>query len=242
MDLRAVKAATGPELAVGAAAAAKNASELLRDAEVLARAHHTARAYSLAALAVEEVGKAVSLAALGIMPDTLRAQAPVGRMLEWHQLKQAMGQLIAVVPYGPPGLACKLLAVPEADLAQILSALEVPAEEADRLKRSGFYVDISRGGRVCEPSEITESEVTSQLARARRAVGSAGTLREPDEHARLVIPSAEGVELAQAGVSALAEVGYARSPDAAADVIINMVCKLREQLPPSPQLMVPSHR
>ena len=232
MDLRAVKAATGPELIAGAAAAARNAGGLLRDAEVLARAHYTARAYALAALAVEEVGK-VSLAALGIMPDTLKAQAPVGRMLEWHQLKQALGQLIAVVPYGPPGLACKLVAMPAADLAQVLSALEVPAEEADRLKRSGLYVDIGRAGRIREPSEVTEAEATRLLARARRAVGSLN-LHEADEQARLVSPCAEGVELARAAVSALGEVGYARSPDAAADVIINMVSKLREQIPADP--------
>jgi AbiV family abortive infection protein len=234
VDLTAVKAATGPELAAGAAAAAKNADSLLRDAEVLAGAGRAARAYSLAALAVEEVGKAVSLGALGIMPEAMRAQAPVGRMLEWHQLKQAVGQLIAVVPSDPPGLAGKLLAGPEADLARILSALEVPAEEADRLKRSGLYLDISRGGRIREPSEITETEVTRQLARARRAVSSARTLLEPNEQARLVHPCAEGVELARSAVSAVAKAGCARTPDAAADVIINMVSKLREQIPADP--------
>jgi AbiV family abortive infection protein len=206
VDLGAVKAATGPELIAGAAAAARNADGLLRDAEVLARAHYTERAYALAALAVEEVGKAVSLAALAIMPKALKAQAPVGRMLEWHQLKQAVGQFIAMVPYGPPGLATRLVAMPAADLTQMLSALEVPAEEADRLKRSGLYVDIGRGGRIREPSEVTEAEATRLLARARRAVGSLNLL-EPDEQARLVSPCAEGVELARSAVSALAEVG-----------------------------------
>lgn len=183
----------------------------------------------MAALAVEEVGKAVSLAALAIMPEALKAQAPVGRMLEWHQLKQAVGQFIAMVPYGPPGLATRLVA----DLTQMLSALELPAEEADRLKRSGLYVDIGRGGRIREPSEVTEAEATRLLARARRAVGSLN-LHDPDEQARLVRPCAEGVELARSAVSALAEVGYARTPDAAAGVIINMVSKLRDQIPADP--------
>jgi AbiV family abortive infection protein len=233
MDLRAVQAATGPELAAAAAAAARNADGLLRDAEVLAAAHYTARAYSLAALAVEEVGKAVSLGGLAIMPEALKAQAPVGRMLEWHQLKQAVGQLLAVVPSGSSGLATRLLAMPAVDVAQMLSALEVPAEEADRLKRSGLYVDIGRGGRIREPSEVTEAEATRLLARARRAVGCLN-LHEADEHARLISPCAAGVELARSAVSALAEVGYARTPDAAADVIINMVSKLREQVPADP--------
>jgi AbiV family abortive infection protein len=231
VDLRAVKAATGPELAAGAAAAARNADGLLRDAEFLAEAHYTARAYSLAAFAVEEVGKAVSLAALAGMPKALKARAPVGRMLEWHQFKQAAGQLIAVIPYAPPGLANRLLAMPAADLDRIQSAMEVPAEEADRLKRSGLYVDIGRGGRIREPSEITETDVTRQLARARQAAGSAKTLLDPDEQAHLVNPCAEGIELMRLAVSALAEAGYERTPDAAADVIMTMVSKLREQVP-----------
>jgi AbiV family abortive infection protein len=231
VDLRAVKAATGPELAAGAAAAARNAGGLLRDAEFLAGAHYAARAYSLAALAVEEVGKAVSLAALAGMPEALKARAPVGRMLEWHQFKQAAGQLIAVIPYSPPGLASRLLAIPAAHLDQIQSALEVPAEEADRLKRSGLYVDIGRGGQIREPSEITETEVTRLLARARQAAGSAKTLLDPDEQARMLNPCAEGVELMRLAVSALDDAGYARTPDAAADVIMTMVSNLREQVP-----------
>lgn len=101
MDLGAVKAATEPELAAAAAAAARNAGDLVRDAEVLAGVHSTARAYGLAALAVEEVGKAVSLAKLAGMPDALKARAPVGRMLAWHQLKQATGPFDPRGPWAP---------------------------------------------------------------------------------------------------------------------------------------------
>src|SRR5262245_58615021 len=50
-----------------------------------------ARAYSLAGLAVEEVGKAGSLAALAALPEHMRARAPVGRLLAWHQLKLVKG-------------------------------------------------------------------------------------------------------------------------------------------------------
>jgi AbiV family abortive infection protein len=170
VDLSAVRAATGPELAATATAAARNASDLVRDAEVLAQAHSTARASSLAALAVEEVGKEAGLCALAGMPDALKARMPVGRMLEWHQFKQAKGQLIAAMPYGPPGLASRLLAMEAADLAQVLSTVGVPADQADRLKRGGFYVDIGQDGGLREPSENTEAEVTSQLAQARLAV------------------------------------------------------------------------
>ena len=70
MDLRAVKAASRPELLACAAAAAENAQDLLDDAELLSDAGRHARAYSLAVLAVEEFGKATSLLALAAMPET----------------------------------------------------------------------------------------------------------------------------------------------------------------------------
>ena len=54
VDLGAVKAASRPEVAAFAIAAACNAQGLLQDAELLAGADRPARAYSLAALAVEE--------------------------------------------------------------------------------------------------------------------------------------------------------------------------------------------
>ncbi len=234
MDLRAVKAATGPELVAGAAAAARNAGGLLRDAQILAEANSPARAYALAALAVEEVGKGGSLVTLASMPDALRARAPVGRLLEWHQLKQAIGQLIAVVPYRQPGLAARVLAMPATDLAQLLRALEPPAEEADRLKRGGLYADIGQDGRIREPSEITKAEVTRQLARARLAVSSGAMMLNPEEQARLVGRPEECVELSRAAVGAIAKVGYARTPDAAADVVTTMVSTLWERMTGSP--------
>ena len=81
----------------------RNARCLVEDAELLSGAGRQARAYSLAGLAVEEVGKAGSLAALAVMPENVRARAPVGRMLEWHQMKLVAGHLIAAVSFGEPG-------------------------------------------------------------------------------------------------------------------------------------------
>ena len=87
MDLAAVKQAPAWALAEGAVAAARNAHCLVEDGELLSGAGRLARAFSLAGLAVEEVGKAGGLATLAAMPENLRARAPVGRMLEWHQMK-----------------------------------------------------------------------------------------------------------------------------------------------------------
>jgi AbiV family abortive infection protein len=228
VDLRAVRAARRTELSACAIAAARNANGLLHDAEVLARSGSAARAYSLAALAVEECGKAACLCALAVMPRTLRTRAPVGRLLEWHQLKQVGGLLIAIVTLDAPGFAPKLAAMPAARARQILCSLNVPADEADRLKRRGLYVDMDRGGRIREPSEITDAEVTSQLARARQAAHSAGWLLGPQAQARLAHPPAEAVEFARALVTVLTQAGHARTPDAAVDVVLDAVSKFRD--------------
>ena len=230
MDLPAIKAAGRADLLVCALAAARNVMGLRRDAEVLAGSGSTARAYSLAALSVEECGKAMCLTALALLPRALRTRAPVGRMLEWHQLKQAGGLLVAAVPIDGPGMAVKLAAMPATRVAQILATLSSPAQEADRLKQRGFYVDMDRTGRIREPSEITEAELTGQLARAQQAAASATLLLAPDTQARLANPPAEVIELASALVNALIQEGKARTPEAAAHIMLNAVRNLRDSM------------
>ena len=228
MDLRAVKAATGPELAACAIGAARNAQAVLYDAELLARAGRRARAYSLSALAVEECGKAASLTALAMMPKRLRTHAAVGRMLQWHQLKQVGGLLLAVVPFDAIGP--KLTAMPAAEMTEVICNLAAPAEEAERLKQRGFYVDMDRASRTREPSEITDAELASQLARAPQAVASASVLLDADAQTWILNPPPEARELAAAMAEALIEAGYARTPEAAADVMLKAASKLRNRI------------
>jgi len=166
-------------LARGAIAAARNARGLVQDAELLSGSGRQARAYSLAGLAVEEVGKAGSLATLAAMPENVRARAPVGRMLEWHQMKLVAGQLIAAVPLGVPGVATRIVTMPLSEVAEILDSAQASAQDVDRLKQRGLYVDVDRRGHVREPSEVTAAEVRVQLDRARRAVSAANALLDP---------------------------------------------------------------
>jgi len=229
VDLRAIKAASRAELTAFAIAAARNAQGLLHDAETLAGLSSTGRAYSLAVLAVEESGKAVLLGALTLLPKRVRTRSAVGRVLQWHQLKQVGGLLIAAVTLEEPGTAAKLAAMPAAQATQILSGLSVPADEADLLKRRGLYVDMDPSGRLREPAEITEGEVIRQLARARQAAGSAGVLLRPEAEDRMANPPAEMIELARALVTALTEAGYDRTPEAAAEVMLNAVRKLKNR-------------
>ena len=248
MDLGAVTAAPAPVLAKGAVAAARNAHDLLQDARILAGAGRAARACSLAALAVEEAGKAGNLSFLAVMPAEVRERAPVGRMLEWHQLKQVGGLLIARVRLP---VAARLAVMPAGDLDRLLSSLDAPADEADRLKRHGFYVDVDRKTAIREPSEITEGAVNRQLTRAGQAVSETSALLEPEAPGLLVhSPPAGAVEFAQATVSALAGTRHARTPEAAIDVIVNAISTLRDIIatkdaqntPVPPQLRPLSHQ
>jgi AbiV family abortive infection protein len=230
MDLKAVKAASRPALLACVAAAAENAQGLLDDAERLAGAGACARAYSLSALAVEEFGKATGLLTLAQMPRNVREQAPVGRMLEWHQLKLVGGMLMAVLGFGPPGAAARLAAMPITQLEQILDTTGAFADDADMLKRRGLYVDMDRHGRIRRPSEITEAEVSGQLARARQVASSASLLRDPGVQPRFADPPAEAVELSRALVRAFAEAGNVRTPKAAAAVALDAIRKLQDHM------------
>jgi AbiV family abortive infection protein len=227
VDLAAVKEAPARALARGAVAAARNARCLVEDAELLSGAGRLARAYSLAGLAVEEVGKADSLAALAAMPENLRARAPVGRMLEWHQMKLIAGQLTAAVPFRAPGKATRLATMPLGEVAEIIDKAEAFAEDVDRLKQRGLYVDVDRSGQIREPSEVTAAEVREQLDRARQAAAAADALLDPGAPLWLANAEAAGVEFSRALVSAFGEMGSARSPEAAADVLRNAATKLR---------------
>ena len=227
MDLAAVKEAPTRSLARGAVAAARNARGLVEDAELLAAAGRPARAYSLAGLAVEEVGKADCLAALAAMPENLRARAPVGRMLEWHQLKLVAGQLTASVPFGAPGKASRLVTMPLSEVAEILDNAQAFAEHMDRLKQRGLYVDVDRSGHIREPSEVTAAEVRDQLNRARQSAAAAEALLDPAAPLWLADPGPVAVQFSRAMVSAFGETGPARSPEAAADVLLNAATKVR---------------
>lgn len=227
-----MKAAAAPELAACAIGAAANAQDLLDDAELLSAAARHARAYALAALAAEEAGKAAALFVLAQMPMQLRARAPLGRLLEWHQLKLVGGMLIAAVPFGTRTIAAQLLAMPPAQVAEILDNAQALAEDLDCLKQRGLYADIDRGGRVRLPSDVAGADVPAQLGRARRAASSASVLLDPAVQAQIADPPAEVVDLCRALVSAFADARYSRTLEAAAQVMLDTVSKLQEQAAP----------
>ncbi len=93
------------------------------------------RAFSLAALPLEESGKAAEIAILAVLPPALRARMPLRRLLEWHQLKLAGGLLLTALPLGNAGPV--LAAMPAGELARRMRVF-APADFSDLLKRTGF--------------------------------------------------------------------------------------------------------
>src|SRR5260221_3303381 len=132
-----------------------------------------------------------------MMPVSLRAQAPAGRLREWHQRKLTSGMLIAAVPpgTGPRTMAAQFAAMAPERVAEILANAQTLGQDQDRLKQRGLYVDIDRSGQVRLPSEVTVADVAAQLRQARRAVSSASVLLDPRTPAFLANPPAEAIEL-----------------------------------------------
>jgi AbiV family abortive infection protein len=229
MDLRAVRVATRDDLVACAVAAATNAHGLVRDAELLlTMAGSTGRAFSLAVLAVEEAGKAVSLAALVGFRTSFQARAPVRRLLESHQMKHVLGMLFTVLPFG--SVATRLAVMPPAELERTLATL-VPADDADRLKRRGLYVDLEKGGRISAPTEVTWHEAAAQLGQARRAAESVGAaILGPKFEEWLADPPDEALELAEDVIAAISEsTSPARTPEDATRVIRRAVEMFRDR-------------
>jgi hypothetical protein len=113
-------------------------------------------------------------------------------------------------------------------VAEILDNAQASAQDIDRLKQRGLYVDVDESGHVREPSEVTADELREQLDRARRAASAANALLDRGAPAWLANPGAAAVEFSRALVSACCETGLdrERSPEAAADVLLNTASKL----------------
>src|SRR5260221_12853939 len=132
-----------------------------------------------------------------MMPVSLRAQAPAGRLREWHKRKLISGMLIAAGPPGPGPrtMAAQFAAMAPERVAEILDNAQTLGQDQDRLKQRGLYVDIDRSGQVRLPSEVTVADVAAQLRQARRAVSSASVLLDPRAPPFLANPRARAVEL-----------------------------------------------
>jgi len=199
VELTGIQNASRQELVSFAAAIADNGDGLLADAELLAVNRRFGRAYSMAALSVEEYGKATGVLTLAVMPDDLRARAPVGQLIEWHAVKQLGGLLLSSLQLGSaPGVAGMIVGSSVGDLGQLLGATQMQAQDTDRQKKRGLYVDLDAAGVIWRPDNVTEAEATEQVERARQVSASAGIFRDSIALAKLSNPPAEALAVSAA--------------------------------------------
>jgi AbiV family abortive infection protein len=225
-----VKAAGRSALVGYVAAIAENGHGLVSDAELLFGCGRWARAYTVAALASEEFGKAAGVLALVLMPDDIRAQMPVRDLLEWHRLKQVGGLLMAVVQAGTPGIAARIAATPADQLAVILEETAAQADESDQWKKRGLYVDMDDYGQIQRPADITEAEAAEGLARAREVAASAGLLTDPAAHALFSNPSPQALAFSSELFSAYFAAADLAGPEDAAMAALDIASRVQTHI------------
>jgi AbiV family abortive infection protein len=193
MEFDGIMAATRHDLVRYATAVAGNGFSMLSDAELLLREGRNARACALAALAIEEFGKAIGVLTLSLIPDHLRSHVPLGKLLQWHAMKQVAGLMLALVqPSLAPGIAASVSDIPPDQLLKIVTALNTQAEDAGRMKERGLYADMGADGTIWQPHQITETEAANGTGRAREVAASAAAIfKDDDALERLANPPAE---------------------------------------------------
>jgi AbiV family abortive infection protein len=207
-----------------AAAAARNALDLLSDAELLCAGQRWARAYALAVLAVEELGKASGVLTLALVPPALRAQVPVRDLLGRHDVKQAAGLVMHLLEFGKPGVAARVENAPR--LSDQLAQLAGEVGESNQAKQRGFYVDLI-SGELKQPSEVTEADARAAMARAWEVAESAGPLRDPEALAVLADPPPEVLRFAGLTLERYLESADLGGPEAAAAVAVELARVVR---------------
>lgn len=145
------------DLRLLAPAAARNARDLLADAEILLENQRWPRAHALAVLAGEEAAKAYACVCDVVfgVPKVSRHDLERGHTRKL-QLARAMTDL--VIPLARAGQELLTTAPPTP------TQVEGMAREDNEAKKRGLYVDISADGSLQRPSDIGESEARAAIA------------------------------------------------------------------------------
>jgi hypothetical protein len=162
---------------------------------------------------------------LALVPPGLRAQVPVRDLLGRHDVKHAAGLVMHLLEFGKPGVAARVASAPR--LADQLAQVAAEVDEANRAKQRGLYVDLA-DGELKRPSEVTEADARTALARAREVAGSAGPLCDPEALAVLADPPPEALRLAGLTFERYLESADPGGPEAAAAAAVELVRVIRK--------------
>ncbi|MFC8201752.1 AbiV family abortive infection protein [Streptomyces sp. NPDC057298] len=147
-----------------AAAALKNARSHLTSAQAVLDAKQWPKAFSFAALGLEEVGKAALCMMMLAMPPAVREdfRSDFEKAFTSHQVKAEFAHLV---------LGMVADAVP-ASLQQMLADVVVSARRTNAVKFSGLYVDYTDTGTLLLPDTVNESDARLMVTTATDALAA----------------------------------------------------------------------
>jgi len=220
MDLKVLRVASRADLVSCAAAVADNGAGLLSDAELMLTNCRNARAYALAALAIEEHGKAMGIFSLAFMPVRLRGRMKLDDLrdlLKDHAVKQMGGLILTTLQFGlAPGVTQRIRELPVDQLSRMLTATSTQAHDTGRMKERGLYAEMEADSHIWHPAQITETEATEQVDRARGVAASAAVFNDANVVAQFANPPSELLAIAEALFDQYDSGPPATSADAAA--------------------------
>ncbi|MEV6534898.1 AbiV family abortive infection protein [Streptomyces sp. NPDC051639] len=149
-----------------AGAAFKNARSLHTSAQAVLDAHQWPAAFSFAALALEEVGKAALCMTTLAMPPAVREEfrPDFEKAFTQHQTKAEFAHLtLAMVADKVP-----------ASFEQLLNDVVASARRTNAVKFRGLYVDYTITGALLEPEDVSESDARWMVSTVAAALAAAG--------------------------------------------------------------------
>jgi AbiV family abortive infection protein len=156
------------QVADGMNAAARNASRLLKDAEILFEAKRYPSAAALAILAIEEAGKPPILRSLAVANDD-KAIKKGWKAYRSHQTKNVLWLFPLYVLSGVRTLAgFRSLFEPDSKHKQRL----------DELKQAGFYTDCLSKGEWSEPETSIDEMIAQFIMKTARALAKKPQITE----------------------------------------------------------------
>jgi AbiV family abortive infection protein len=148
------------QVADGMNAASRNAIRLLKDAEILFEAKRCPSAASLAALAIEEVGKSPILRSLAVAKDA-EAIKKGWKAYRSHQRKNVLWLFPLYVLSGVRTLS---------GFGSLFDPVSKHTQRLDELKQAGFYTDCIEAGRWSLPEEFVDELIAQFVLKTARSL------------------------------------------------------------------------
>ncbi|WP_228978576.1 AbiV family abortive infection protein [Streptomyces sp. DH12] len=162
--------------------AVKNARSLQASARAVRDGRQWPMAFSVAALALEELGKSSLCVSMLGMPDAMRAEMrpKFPRFFNSHEAKAACAHALLAMVAGP---------VPES-VDRLMEEAIMAAASTNAVKFRGLYVDYTAIGDILTPQDVTAEQAQQMIdiveAALEQAVAVEESMERPDVYLGLV--------------------------------------------------------